>query len=571
MPDVVRAVDRLAQRAQHHHLQQLLVRPVLDLVDQLGIVLGVGFVATAELLAEGGEEVAQLGQPLRRRSFVDAIERRMFAFLEKIRGADVGGQHALFDDAMRVVAFVGFDAGNLALVVEHHACFDGLEIDGATLFPRLGEHAVERVEVFQIRQQAADLLQRCRVLVVKRRGDFGVGQPRMRPYDRRIEAILLDRASRGNVHVADHAQALDLRVQRTQSVRELFRQHRNHAAREIHRVATQPPLGVECAAIRHVMRDIGNRHHQPVTLALPLAEHGVVEVLGRFAVDGDKRQFGQVLAALPVRLAYDIGQFLRFRLGLFREVERQLMLAQRDLDFQAGIGVGAEDLDDPPDRLRLLRRLLDDLDHHHLAGFCAQGFPIALFRRGDQDVLADALVFGDDVIDAVFLEDTTDDLPVGAFGDLDDLALGPPLAIHARHTGNRMVAVQHLGHFLFGQEQVGTPMFTWLAHEEAEAVRMPLHPAAHQVGLVGNQPVVAPVLQQLGLARHRAEATAERLVLEIGNVEQLAQAFECNRHALLGQNLQDVFTAWQRMVVIRALALDHRIGGADLRELAALG
>ena len=99
----------------------------------LRVVLGVRLVAAAQLQAEGAEEVAQLGQPLRRRPFVDAIERRMLALLEEVGGADVGRQHAFLDQAVRVVALVGFDALDLAVVVEDHARLDGLEVDGAAL------------------------------------------------------------------------------------------------------------------------------------------------------------------------------------------------------------------------------------------------------------------------------------------------------------------------------------------------------------------------------------------------------------------------------------------------------
>ena len=90
-------------------------------------------VAAAELQAEGAEEVAQLGQPLGRRSFVDAVERRVLALLEEVRRADVGRQHAFLDQAVGIVALVGFDALDLAVVVEDHARLDGLEVDGAAL------------------------------------------------------------------------------------------------------------------------------------------------------------------------------------------------------------------------------------------------------------------------------------------------------------------------------------------------------------------------------------------------------------------------------------------------------
>ncbi len=54
-----------------------------------------------------------------------------------------------------------------------------------------------------------------------------------------------------------------------------------------------------------------------------------------------------------------------------RELVRKIVLAQRDLDLHAGIGVAAEDFDDARDRLALRRRLLDDLDDDDVARFRA--------------------------------------------------------------------------------------------------------------------------------------------------------------------------------------------------------
>ena len=50
--DVVRAVDGLSQRTQHHGLQELHVRPALDLLQQPGVVLGVGLVAAVQAETE---------------------------------------------------------------------------------------------------------------------------------------------------------------------------------------------------------------------------------------------------------------------------------------------------------------------------------------------------------------------------------------------------------------------------------------------------------------------------------------------------------------------------------------
>ncbi len=197
-----------------------------------------------------------------------------------------------------------------------------------------------------------------------------------------------------------------------------------------------------------------------------------------------------------------------------------------------------------------------------------QRFPVTFFRRRDQDVLADAFVLGDDEVDAMLLEHATDDLPVGTLGDLDDLAFRTSLAIQADHARDGMVAVQHLVHFLFGEEQVGAAI---LAHEETEAVGVPLHAALQQVGLVGNQPVVATVLQQLRIARHRPEPTTERLLLEIGDVEKMANTLEANGHPQVCERLQDVFAARQRVLIFFDFALELGIGRADFRELGCLG
>ena len=164
----------------------------------------------------------------------------------------------------------------------------------------------------------------------------------------------------------------------------------------------------------------------------------------------------------------------------------------------------------------------------------------------------------------MLLVGAADDLAVGAFGDLDDLALGPALAVDADDAGDGVVAVQHLVHLLGRQEQVGA---AFVRHEEAEAVRMPLDATADEVGLVRDQPVAAAVLQQLRRARHGAEPALEVLMLEVLDVEQFAQALERNGHALLAERLEDVFAARQRGVVFGGFALEHRIGAAYLGVL----
>ena len=92
---------------------------------------------------------------------------------------------------------------------------------------------------------------------------------------------------------------------------------------------------------------------------------------------------------------------------LLRELVRQVELAHRDLDLHARIGVVAEHLGDAADRLRVLARLRDEIDGHHLPGL-----GLARLRRRHQDVVRDAPVFGHEEQHAVLGVQAADDAAV---------------------------------------------------------------------------------------------------------------------------------------------------------------
>ena len=133
------------------------------------------------------------------------------------------------------------------------------------------------------------------------RGHLGVGEPRVRAHHRRIErGSARSRRAPTTLMSQTIAQPVDVRVERAQPVRELLRQHRDHAAREVHRVAAVPRFQVERIAVLHVVADVGDRHAQPEAPPFLLAVHGVVEVLRGLAVDRHERERAQVGAARAV-------------------------------------------------------------------------------------------------------------------------------------------------------------------------------------------------------------------------------------------------------------------------------
>ena len=180
---------------------------------------------------------------------------------------------------------------------------------------------------------------------------------------------------------------------------------------------------------------------------------------------------------------------------------RQIVLAQRDLDLHARIGVAAEHFDHAGDRLALRARLLDDLDDDDVSRL--RRSPLA--GRHEQ-VLVDAAVLGDDERDAALLVETADDRAVRAHEHIDDLAFGTPAAVGAGATRRRAVAMQHLVHLARIEEQIGSAV---VRDEKPEAVGMALHGAGHEIELGDDAELALAIGEQLAVALHRLDAALE--------------------------------------------------------------
>ena len=558
MAGVVGTVDCLAQGTQHHRLQQLRVGTLANGVEQAGVILGPGFVAATEREPGFAEEGAQPLELVVGRSLVHPEQGRLPALFEKIRRAGIGGQHALLDQTMGVIACDRHDPFDLALVVEDHLRLGALEIDRAALVPRLQQYPEDRVEALEFAKPRGEPFALGGILLVERGGHLIVGQARMRMHHRRIEAVLPDLTADRDRHVADHAQTIHLGIQRTQAVGQLFRQHRDHPTWEIHGVAAVEGITVECRARLDVVRHVGNRDDQSEAATLAFAIHRVVEIAGGLAVDRHQRQIADVLAPRQVLLAYCPRQPPRLGLDLRRELVRHVVLAQRDFDLHAGVGVVAEHLADPADRLGVLGRLLDQFDHDHLArSRLATAAPRC---RRQQDVLSNTPVLGDDDGDAVLLDDASDDSSVGPFQNLHQLAFRTATPVGADDARDHPVAVEDLAHLLRPDEQIRAAI---VADDEAEPVGMPLHPAADQVRLVGQQVGTAAVAHDLAVAHHRRQAAVEILALAGFDFERRRQRLEAERHAVLLEDLEDVLAARKGMRVAFAFAFEERIRRPD--------
>ncbi len=220
-------------------------------------------------------------------------------------------------------------------------------------------------------------------------------------------------------------------------------------------------------------------------------------------------------------------------LDIARPLVWQVVLAQRDLDLHARIGVIAEDLQHAPDRLGILRRLLDDLRDHHLSGLRA--FQAV---RHEQDVLADALVLRDHERHVVLDEEPPDHLLVGALEHFHDGSLVAPAAIDPGDASEHDVAVQDLVHLLRAQEKI--VFLAGLGAQEPEAVGMADHLALDEPRLVGDEDRAAPVAHDLPFALHGTQAPLEALaLLGARDAEQAHEAILVDGHAFVGKHFED--------------------------------
>ena len=181
-----------------------------------------------------------------------------------------------------------------------------VQVQGAAPLPGLAQHAIHAVEIFDHRS-GPRIWATLRVSHRDTGIDLVIGQPGLGMHDAPVERRAGYIAPPVDPHVADHAQPVDLRLQRAEFIGQFLGQHRHDTVREIHRCAPAPRLRIDRIAAADVMRYVGDGHYQPPAITCRLGIYGIVEIPGILTVDGDERDLSQVdasalvLAQLPRR------------------------------------------------------------------------------------------------------------------------------------------------------------------------------------------------------------------------------------------------------------------------------
>ena len=92
--------------------------------------------AEGEFDVEGGEIILERDQLFAARRFVDAVHDRRLLALQRFGRRDIGGDHKVFDQSVRIEPFARGDRQDAALLVEHHPALGQVEFQRFALVPR---------------------------------------------------------------------------------------------------------------------------------------------------------------------------------------------------------------------------------------------------------------------------------------------------------------------------------------------------------------------------------------------------------------------------------------------------
>ena len=288
--------------------------------------------------ADRGEHFGERAHLLQGRLVVDAVDQRRTRLLQGLGRRDVGLDHELLDQPVRLQPLRHDHPVHAPFRVEEHLALGQVEGEGTAGVAGPLHRLVGRVERAERRLQ-----NRARLLVrpaVDRGLGLRVGELGVRAHQDAVEAVAPLHPVGADDHAHGERRTVLALAERTEIVRDPFGQHRYHPVGEVDRVAPQKRLPVEGRVRPDIGRHVRDRDgdHEAAfigRIGIGLRHHRVVVILGIGRVDGDERRLAPVLAAAPRRALGRIG----FRENRGGEDVRDVVEVQRD---QAHRLLGAE-------------------------------------------------------------------------------------------------------------------------------------------------------------------------------------------------------------------------------------
>ncbi|MNQ31032.1 hypothetical protein D3C85_443940 [compost metagenome] len=148
---------------------------------------------------------------------------------------------------------------------------------------------------------------------------------------------------------------------------------------------------------------------------------------------------------------------------------------------------------------------------------------------------------------------------MGAGQHLDDAAFAAPTPIQAGNPRQGTVTIEDQAHLRRAKEQIIAAV---VRNQKAEAVAVAADAAEDQVQLVHRRIGAAAGVDQLAVAFHGAQPTAQRLDLLFGGQAELVeQLLTVRRRATLGEVLQNQFATRDGIFVFFRFTSGLRVEG----------
>ncbi len=295
----------------------------------------------ARLVVIAQDQFAILGQLLRLRIFVHAIDRGDEAIFQFPRHRFVGREHEFLDQLVRFIVLDSLQPDRLARFIEAHFHFREIEIERA---------GFETAPAQERRQFPGDV-QAFAQLVLRRRLQncvgLAIGEAARAANDGARETEIARPAILPELDEDGMRQAIDVRAQAANAVAEPLRQHGNDAIGQIDAVPAFERFAIERAPGRDVGGHVGDVDAElPAAAVQAFDVDRVVEIARVVRVDRDDELLAQIFAAIGQGTIDGLGNFLRFVEHGARELERQMILPDDGKHVHAGRGAGPEDFDD---------------------------------------------------------------------------------------------------------------------------------------------------------------------------------------------------------------------------------
>ena len=256
---------------------------------------GLGRLRQGQVGVGGAQGVIEFLQPVRAGRGVYAVEQRRVLPGEKFRHGLVGAHHERLDEPVTEQPLPVADArhaGNAVLFLHHELRFGNVEVQSALTVPALHEHGGQfRGFPEHGRNARSPTLHVCGGFsfgIVQSGLHLAIGEPCPGNHDGIAECCIREVSVVVEAHVDGHAASLLIGPQAAYAVAQGLGKHGLHGHGKIVGIAALAGLPVQCRSRPHVVGNVRNGHEKPPAFGRAAGVHGVVEVAGVLAVDGDQ-------------------------------------------------------------------------------------------------------------------------------------------------------------------------------------------------------------------------------------------------------------------------------------------